>query len=83
MRIATVLLILATSMVTQSCRIEMPSLVNLLNEYYPYDLQNSKAIRLQNGFKDTLIVGDDPESPHGKNMREVIEVRCAPKVEPV
>lgn len=73
MRIATVLLVIFVSMITQSCRIEIPSLVSLLNEYYPYDLQNSRAIRLQSGFKDTLVVGDDPESRHGEIMREVIE----------
>ncbi len=36
-----------------------------------YDF-NSEAVRMRGGWRDTLLVGDDPESQHGINMRNVL-----------
>ena len=33
---------------------------------------NTLAIRQQGGFRDTLLVADDPESRHGERMKEVL-----------
>ena len=33
---------------------------------------NTPAVRQQGGFRDTLLVGDDPESRHGEIMKEVL-----------
>ena len=71
MRLLKVLVIVLTAMVTQSCKITMPSLVELIGSYdavnvsmrqSPYDFSKSEAIKAQTGFKDTLVIGDDPES---------------------
>ena len=85
MRLATIAVSICVAFVTQSCRIEMPSLVELISSYdtgrvetveglrqIAYDFSNSKALKLQTGFKDTLIIGDDPESFHGMHMRWII-----------
>ncbi len=74
MRFATVVLILLTGAVTQSCRIEMPSLVELIGRGVlggrPYRLEESKAIAAKGGFKDTLLIGDRLETSHGQSMRK-------------
>ncbi len=69
MRFCSILLILGISIVTQSCRVEVPSLVDLVGRNYdPYNLHDrSQAIR-QKGFNDTLIIGDTPKYQHGKDM---------------
>ena len=71
MRLGIVLMIVFVGMVTQSCRIEMPSLIELNGNYQPYpyvygkpwkgpyDFGKSKALAAQGGVKDTLVVGDD------------------------
>ena len=76
MKIATIVVMLLVGMVTQSCRIEMPSLVNLMAEHYRgniflprlYDFTKSTAITMQGGFKDTLLIGDIMNG-HGHAMR--------------
>ncbi len=77
MRFVTLALIILTAMVTQSCKITTPSLIELIKlfntregEMYNFDI--SRAIIARMGFKDTLIIGDDPESTHGKNMKHFI-----------
>ena len=71
MRLLNVLMIILTGLVTQSCRIEMPSLIELNGNYQPYpyiygkpwkgpyEFGKSKALAAQGGVKDTLVVGDD------------------------
>ena len=82
MRYSTLLMIILVSMVTQSCRIEMPSLIHLISDYdatiitdgprpNPYNFGKSKAINLQSDFKGTLILGDR-ESFHAENMRNIM-----------
>ena len=83
MRLLKVLLIVMTAMVTQSCKITMPSLTELLlsnyllhgrfhpDAYDPYNFRKSKALSRQTGFKDTIIIGDDIDR-HGKNMHRII-----------
>lgn len=80
MRFGTLLVLLVTAMVTQSCRIEMPPLVEILSKYEygidnsnTYNFSKSKAVVKQGGFRDTLIIGDNPESNHGILMREIME----------
>ncbi len=77
MRFVTLVLIILTAMVTQSCKISTPSLIELIKlfntregEMYNFDI--SRAIIARRGFKDTLIIGDDPESAHGKAMKHII-----------
>ena len=36
-----------------------------------YDF-NSEAVRMRGGWRDTLLVGDNPEDQHGINMRNVL-----------
>ena len=84
MRPATLLLSIFAGLLTQSCKIEMPSLVQLMiRDYQPgmlhphiYDFNQSKAIALQGRIKDTLIIGDktnsDPKIGHGNAMRRFI-----------
>ena len=74
MQFLKVLLLVFTAMVTQSCKITMPSLVSLITkEYDPYDFQGSKAIQAQQGFQDTLIIGDDPTpGGHGERVLRII-----------
>lgn len=72
MRSLKMLVIILTAMVTQSCRIEMPSLVELIKDYKPYNMSKSQALKAQSGFKDTLIIGDFPESGHGESMFQII-----------
>ena len=84
MRFVTLTLILAASVVTQSCRIEMPSTVDLLSKYGPYieislnsrlglyDFKASQAITLQGGFKDTLVIGDIPSTHHANAMLSIM-----------
>ncbi|MCY3682330.1 MAG: fibronectin type III domain-containing protein [Gemmatimonadetes bacterium] len=81
MRIGAVVTMLLVGIVTQSCRIEMPSLVELMiRDFKPgtgvrfpsiYDLGKSRAVALQSGFKDTLIIADDPTTGHGKAMKDI------------
>ena len=73
MRLSNVLVIILTGLVTQSCKIEMPSLVDLLKDFRPrpYNVSKSQALKAQSGFKDTLIIGDDRETAHGQNMRYI------------
>ena len=83
MRLVTLVTILLTAMVTQSCKITMPSLTELLlsnyllhgrfhpDAYDPYNFRKSKALSMQTGFKDTIIIGDDIDR-HGKNMHRII-----------
>ncbi len=83
MRFGTMLLVLTVSMITQSCRIESPFFVNIVASQVvygytlgegpsPFKLQSSIALRMQNGFKDTLIIGDDSGTRHGVRMRNVM-----------
>ena len=77
MHLLKVLVIILTAMVTQSCKITMPSLIELLTSYDAriiapdafdaFDF-NSRAVVAQGGFKDLLVIGDDPESSHGRGM---------------
>ena len=66
----------------------MPSLIKLLSDYNPrggartlnpYNFSKSKALQMQAGFKDTLIVGDDPESRHGMFMNRIITYAKVPQ----
>ena len=49
--------------------------INARNSVYqgesPYNL-SSEAIRVRGGWRDTLLVGDDPESRHGEIMKEML-----------
>ena len=85
MRPAMIVISICIAGITQSCRIEMPSLVELISTYdtrrvetveglqqTAYDFRKSKALQLQTGFKDTLIIGDSPETYHGMHMQWVI-----------
>ena len=80
MRYATVFAVLFAAMTLQSCRIEMPSLIHLISDYdvrtlvrgpVPYDFGKSKAVNLQSGFKNTLILGNR-ESFHAEDMRNIM-----------
>ena len=90
MRFVTLLTILLTALVTQSCRVEMPSLIQLIGTYdarsvgegpnrHAYHFNKSQALKVQTGFKDTLVIGDDPEVWHGEFMEEVIVRTGIPK----
>ena len=88
MRLLKVVMIVLAAMVTQSCKITMPSLIKLLSDYNPrggartlnpYNFSKSKALQMQAGFKDTLIVGDDPESRHGMFMNRIITYAKIPQ----
>ena len=95
MRFGTLLVILATSVVTQSCKIEMPSLIDLLSKYGPYteislnsriglyDFKTSRAITAQGGFKDTLIIGDTPATRHANLMLSIMSSMGIPEDENV
>ena len=75
MRFVTLVLIILTAMITQSCKITMLSPLELIARHgrgTVYILDNSMAIRARGGFKDTLIIGDDPEGAHGKAMKHII-----------
>lgn len=76
MRYSILVLIILTAMVTQSCKITTPSLIKLIGELHRkgrvYDFNTSKAMVARTGFRDTLIIGDRPESRHGMSMKEVI-----------
>ncbi len=81
MRLVVVVTIILTAMVTQSCKITMPPLIEVLSDYNPrgdarssfmYNFSESKAVRRQAGFRDTLIIGDNPESSHGKFIKRTI-----------
>lgn len=72
MRWITLVVILLAGAVTQSCKITAPSLLELIGKRLRvYDLK-SKAIALRGGFRDTLTIGDNPESSHGKLMQRYI-----------
>ena len=71
MRLLKVVMIVLAAMVTQSCKITMPSLVELISKYEArvdiriveptgsaYDFRKSKALKMKTGFKDTLVIGD-------------------------
>ena len=82
MRLLNVLMIILTGLVTQSCKIEMPSLIELIGNYdtfpykkilgKPYDLRKSNALAEQGGFKDTLIIGDNTGSEHETIMVKIM-----------
>lgn len=78
MRLLNVLMIIIAGLVTQSCKITMFSPTQLINisqtgnEGNPYSFDMSRAILARTGFKDTLIIGDDPESAHGELMKRII-----------
>ena len=81
MRLARMAVIVLVGMATQSCRIEMPPLVELIGMYsratrtpgtFPYDFGESRAIALQRGFKDTLVITDKADSGHGKRMKAIM-----------
>ena len=79
MRYSTLLMIILTAMVTQSCKITMPSLILLNGDYEPYAPGNpsayrfdiSRALKAQSGFKDTLILGDWPNTRHAIDMQTI------------
>ncbi len=88
MRLLKVLAIILTAMVTQSCKITMPSLVKLISSYdarvvepreNPYRFNESEAIKMQTGFKDTLVIGDDLETFHGVDMRNIMTIAGIPE----
>lgn len=77
MRYSILVLITLTAMVTQSCRITTPSLLEVFRDIHErektvYDFDMSKALAARTQFRDTLVIGDDPESLHGKAMEGVI-----------
>ena len=85
MRLRTLVMVVFSAAAMQSCRIEMPSLTDLLVRYDPsikawpsvYDFSRSEAVRLL-GFRDTLIIGDNPETLHGTAMQSVLEATHIP-----
>ena len=87
MRIATMLTMLFVGVVTQSCRIDMPPLLNLIANYKPrdreepgpYNFSRSKALMLKGGFRDTLVLGDDHDDTHGINMRQLMTAMQVPQ----
>lgn len=84
MKLVKIAMILVVGMTAQSCRIEMPSLVDLLKGYNQgglysgrrpvlYDFRISGAIRAQRGFKDTLLIGDGIKELHGLWIQEIMD----------
>ena len=51
---------------------------NIYSLEAPYNL-NSGAIRMHGGWQDTLLVGDDPDHWHGKDMKEVLVNKGIPE----
>ena len=86
MRFAMLLLSILMAMTTQSCRIEMPPLIQLIGRHDPlagdfpsaYDFTRSEAIRVQ-GFRDTLLLGDEPGSTHAIQMQNILEKAGVPR----
>ena len=80
MRFIRIALVLLVGMVTQSCKIEMTPLVELMGSFHfhphgrqgPFFFSTSKAIEKKGGFRDTLIIGDDPASRHGESMKKFL-----------
>ncbi len=87
MRIATMLTILFVGVVTQSCRIDMPPLLDLIANYKPrnleepgpYNFSRSKALMLRGGFRDTLVLGDDHDDTHGIRMKQLMTAMRVPQ----
>ena len=90
MRIGKIFLAITVGLVTQSCKIEMPSVIELVSNYAPlvfeytsgyraYDFSQSEALHVLGGFQDTLIIGDDPTTHHGDGMKKIVISYGAPE----
>ena len=83
MRLRTLVMVVFSAAAMQSCRIEMPPLIQLIGEVYgglpsAYDFTRSEAIRVQ-GFRDTLLLGDEPGSTHAIRMQNILEKAGVPR----
>ncbi len=93
MRLLKVLISILMAMMMQSCKIEMPSLVEIIASYKvgldiydnfkstesAYSFRNSEALKAKTGFKDTLIIGDNQDNVHGMSMEAIMKSADIPE----